>query len=242
MDLSKTKTIELSKSISEKIKEEEYKKALEILRPVLDEKIKFYKLDRLGLELGRKNLEEKEKFIHFTDQIIEYDAMGGYVIVSKSLIPFLDHDLNTVMRKSMEYILKGDIWHVCDNMSERSVGQGLVDHFEETIPWLNKFLYSGEPWLQRSTGVAIHFYTKRVRDNPEGIQRLLELVKPYIEVKDTNAAKGIGWGIKTMGRYYPEIQIEFLKELKNSDKKVSSIIWRKALTYLEEKQKIEITS
>jgi len=83
VDLSKTKTIELSKSISEKIKEEEYKKALEILRPVLDEKIKFYKLDRLGLELGRKNLEEKEKFIHFTDQIIEYDAMGGYVIVSK---------------------------------------------------------------------------------------------------------------------------------------------------------------
>jgi hypothetical protein len=240
VDLTVNNTIELSKAISKNIKEEEYNKALDILRPVLDEKIKFYKLDRLGLELGKINLEDKEKFIHFTDKVIEYDAMGGYVIVSKSLIPLLEEDLNKVMKKSMEYILRGDIWHACDNVSERSIGQGLVDHFEETLPWLNKFLASGEPWLQRSAGVAVHFYTKRVRDDPEGIKRLLEILDPYTEVKDTNAAKGIGWGIKTMGRYYPDITIEFLKAVKKSDKKISNIIWRKAITYLGEKEISEV--
>ncbi len=240
MELDKNKIRELSKAITSKIEGEEYSEALGTLTPILDKKVKFYKLDKLGLELGHNNLKEKEKFLRFLDIVIDYEAMGGYVIASKSMIPFLDDDLDTVMKKSREYILKGNVWHVCDNISERSIGLGLVDHFEETLPWLDKFLSSGEPWLQRSTGVAIHFYTKRVRDDPEGIEKLLELIEPYLEVKSKDSVKGLGWGLKTMGRYYPDVLIPFLKDQRKSGRDVSRIIWRKALTYLDEEEKAEI--
>jgi hypothetical protein len=240
LELSQNKIRELSKEITSRIEAEKYSEALEKLTPILDKKVKFYKLDKLGLELGRNNLKEKEKFFRFLDYVIDYDAMGGYVIASKSMITFLDDDLDTVMKKSREYILKGNVWHVCDNISERSIGQGLVDHFEETLPWLDKFLSSGEPWLQRSTGVAIHFYIKRVRDDPERADKLLGLIEPYLEVKSNDAVKGLGWGLKTMGRYYPDVQIPFLRKIRKSGKVVSGIIWRKALTYLDENEKAEI--
>jgi 3-methyladenine DNA glycosylase AlkD len=202
--------------------------------------VKFYKLDRLGLALGGKNLGNKEDYFHFLDMIIDYDAMGGYVIVSKSLIPFLEDHLYDVLDKSRDYMLKGDVWHLCDNMSERSVGQALVDYFPETLPWMDSFLSSGERWLMRSAGVAIHFFTKRIRDDPESIRRLLELVEPYLEVRQEDAVKGIGWGLKTVGRYYPELLKPFLKDQRRSGKKISKLMWSKALNYLEEEKRAEI--
>lgn len=183
MELSIRKIEELSSSITEKIEEGELNQALLILQPVLDSRVKFYKLDRLGLELGEGNLDRKEDYFKFLDLVVDYDAMGGYVIASKSLIPFLEDHLDDVLVKSREYIMRGDVWHVCDNMSERSVGQALVDYFEETLPWMERFLSSDERWLMRSAGVAVHFFTKRVREDPDGIGRLLDLIEPYIEVQ-----------------------------------------------------------
>jgi hypothetical protein len=88
LGLDKNKIKELSQVITCKIESENYTKALGTMRPILEKKFKFYKLDKIGIELGSNNLKEKEKFFRFLDHVIDYDAMGGYVIASKSLIPF----------------------------------------------------------------------------------------------------------------------------------------------------------
>jgi len=52
------------------------------------------------------------------------------------------------------------------------------------------------------------------------------------------AAKGIGWGLKTIGRYYPSIAYEWLTNALLIDKRHSlAIVKRKAVTYLPDEMK-----
>lgn len=234
MKLTSGQIEELSKNITEMVSEQRNREGLQLLQPILDSKVKFRKLDELGLALGNGNKHQKDLFFTFLDALVDYDAMGGYVIASKSLVPFLNNHLDEVMSKSREYILKGDVWHVCDNMSERSIGQALVDRFDDALPWIRKFLASEKAWLQRSAGVAIHFFSKRVQDKPEKTNALLKVVEPYVEIKQKNPVKGIGWGLKTIGKHHPEIAKSFLLAQIEQDKDMSKILIRKALTYLPE--------
>lgn len=45
--------------------------------------------------------------------------------------------------------------------------------------------------------------------------------------------RGVGWALKTMGRYYPEIAAEWLEgELIRKGRKPAAIVKRKALKFL----------
>lgn len=210
------------------------------LKPVLDTKVEFRKLDIMGEEIGKALVDEPQKFFEFSDRVIDYDAMGGFVIVGRGLTCSLECKFDEVMKKSREYIVKGDEWYVCDIIGERSLGHALVDYFDRTLTWLERFLRDENNWIKRSAGVAIHFFSKRVLDSPEKTRELLKLVEPHIENKQKDAVKGIGWGLKTIGKHHPDILVEFLKEQLKAEKKISRLMIRKALTYLDGNKKSKL--
>ena len=213
--------------------------ALNVLKPSLDVKCPFTKLDMLGRKIGQAGRDNAKLFETF-DTIIEYGAMGGYVIVGQALIEFLPRNFMYVMEKSREYIIKGNVWYVCDIIGERSLGYAVVDYFDKTLSWLEKFLNDECTWVKRSVGVAIHFFSKRVLNQPEKTRMLLNIIEPHIEEKEINVVKGIGWGLKTIGRYHPDILMEFLENQLELEKNISRVMMRKALTYLEKDKKAKI--
>jgi 3-methyladenine DNA glycosylase AlkD len=216
---------------------EEYGVALHVLKPILDEKCPFSRLDLLGKRIGQVGTEEYEKLLAAFDEIIEYNAMGSYVIVSQALVWFLPSHLEGVMRKSREYIIKGDTWYVCDIIGERSLGRAVVNHFDEILPWLERFLDDENRWVNRSAGVAIHFFSKRVVDKPEKTQKLLHVLEPHITEKQIDVVKGIGWGLKTIGRYHPDLLVTFLTSQSENKGKISRLLIKKAVKYLEKEKK-----
>lgn len=213
--------------------------ALTVLKPILDFKCPFAKLDTLGRQIGKASVQiDIPKFFETFDRIIDYNAMGGVVIVGQSLIHFLPLAFEKVMEKSREYIIKGDVWYVCDIIGERSLGHALVCHFDTTVPWLKKFLDDDNKWIRRSVGVSIHFFSKRVLDQPQKTRVLLKLIEPHLEEKQIDFVKGIGWGLKTIGKHHPDILVDFLKP--HMKKNISALLVRKAVTYLGEERKSEV--
>ena len=193
----------LAKKVVDLTLKDDKKGALKSLKPLLDTKCPFSKLDLLGKEIGQISKIYPQKIIGFLDQIIDYNAMGSFVIVGQALISFLENNFEDVMQKSREYIIRGDKWYVCDIIGERSLGQALIYYFDETIPWLEEFLKDENKWVRRSAGVAVHFFSKRILDQPVKTRKLLKLLEPYIEERQRDVVKGIGWGLKTIGRYHP---------------------------------------
>jgi 3-methyladenine DNA glycosylase AlkD len=207
------------------------------LKPILDSKCPFAKLDYLGSCLGKAGKNDTQKFYPLFDEIINYGAMGGFVVVGRSLTCFLETDFNKVMEKSREYIIAGDVWYVCDVIGERSLGQALIDQFDTSLTWLRRFLEDENKWVKRSAGVAIHFFSKRVTDKPEKTKKLLCLIEPFIEERQVEVIKGIGWGLKTIGRYHPKILVNFLTGQIKMEKKISKLMIKKAVTYLNKNER-----
>lgn len=236
MRLSKHKIDAIAKDVVNAVVTD--RQPLEILKPVLDTKCPFARLDMLGNRIGKSGVLNPQKFFKTFDTIIEYNAMGGFVIVGQALIHLLPHNFEKVMEKSREYIIKGDAWYVCDIIGERSIGHAIVSSFDEGVPWLKKFLKDDNKWVRRSAGVAIHFFSKRVVDQPEKTKTLLQVVEPYLEEKQKDFVKGVGWGLKTIGKHHPDILVDFMK--KQGNRNMSSLLVRKALTYLEEEKKAEV--
>ena len=82
------------------------KEAIQILKPILDCKCPFPKLDLLGSEIGRAGVNEIKIFFKFFDEVVDYNAMGGFVIAGSALVNFLPDNFDLVMEKSRDYIIK----------------------------------------------------------------------------------------------------------------------------------------
>lgn len=52
------------------------------------------------------------------------------------------------------------------------------------------------------------------------------------EERRVDAIKGIGWGLKTLGRYYPAQAADWLETQRLSGKRPRALMLRKATTYL----------
>ena len=212
--------------------------ALETLKPILTQKLPFPLLDHCGEILGSLAAAKPESLLFFLDRIETTKAMGGYVIIGSALGCFVDHNLPQALGKAKEYIIKGDAWYVTDIIGERVQGRALVNHFSETLPLLGTFPHEQNPWVKRSVGVAAHFSAKRVRRDREKAERLLGPLSLYFEEKDTRIIKGTGWGLKTLGRYYPDLVVDFFKSQKG--RIPSPLLIRKATTYLQPEMKTAI--
>jgi hypothetical protein len=104
---------------------------------------------------------------------------------------------------------------------------------EETLPLLAPWRMDANRWVRRMVGVAAHFWAKRSKGSQEleqEAQRLLEFLEPMFSEWEMDAVKGVGWGLKTIGRHYPILIAEWLPG--QLDRRHRALMRRKAVTYL----------
>ena len=59
---------------------------------------------------------------------------------------------------------------------------------------------------------------------------------------DVTAVKGVGWGLKTLGRHYPDLVADWLAEqVVQRQRRHRALMLRKALTYLSDAQRARAT-
>ena len=220
--------------------------AYELLAPVLAQRTPFPLLGRIGEVIGAEPLEaacpERSRRVNgFLDIIAAERTEGGWVVIGTALGRQLDRDLAGAFARCRHYIIAADVWYAADILGERVPGPALVAHFQPALALLAPWRQDDNRWVRRAVGVAVHFWAKRVRDDPDGARRLLSLLAPMIEERDTAALKGIGWGLKTIGRYYPDLLVSFLRR-ELVAKRPRKLLLHKATAYLDEASKREFLS
>lgn len=209
--------------------------ALQMLNKILCERTPFRLLDLVGAAF--KHI-DPQKVSELMGAIAAQRSEGGWVVIASALHEHLPADLPKALQASRKYIMQADIWYGCDIFGERVPGPALLTHFEETLACLADWRTDANRWVRRSLGVAGHFWAKRTRGNEQFFgqaAQLLEFFSPMFEERDSDAAKGVGWALKSMGRYYPSITGDWLeKQLLIQKRKPAAILRRKALLYLPE--------
>jgi len=212
--------------------------AYKIIFPYLNDRNPFRLLDLVGTTLANCSPSDVYSFL---DVIAETGSEGGWVVVASALHALQRAETSEIFYRSREYIKQADISYACDIFGERVCGPALLSDFDQTKNFLSTWRSDSNPWIRRSIGVAVHFWAKRTKgdvNHYNDARILLDFINPLLEEKDMRAAKGVGWGLKTIGRYYPQIAYEWLTNALIIKKRHPlSIIKRKALTYLSEKMK-----
>ena len=212
-----------------------------VLNPVLDAKVPFPLLDEIGKRLGEAGKHDKQRYFRVFDEIVATAKIGGYVIVGQALAAFLETELEASINKAKEVVVAGKEWYVCDIVGERVLGQALVSYFESAVLILERMTSLEEAEVRRSIGVAVNFFAKRRPEDREKLGLLLSLLLPLIDDKRVFVVKGVGWGIKTIGKHQPKLVEECLQETLKT-KRISKLMLRKASTYLDEKTKEKLVN
>ena len=102
---------------------------------------------------------------------------------------------------------------------------------EQLRPWRT----DANRWVRRTVGVAVHFWAKRSRGTPEltpQAETLLEFLTPLFGEWEMDAVKGVGWGLKTLGRHYPDLVASWLERQLQQGHRHRALMLRKARTFL----------
>jgi len=221
---------EIGKHLGELIDVGQLTKAYDILAPNLTNRTPFTKLGKIGECLGNRNM---EMVIAFLDLIAEKKTEGGWVIIGEALHQYLHSDSEYIFSRCRDYIITADVWYATDILGERVPGPALVDNFQNSLNLLSPWREDKNRWVRRTVGVAVHFWAKRSKGSPElrsKANSLLSFLQPMFSEWEMDAVKGIGWGLKTLGRYYPDLVEEWLSH--QIKRKHRRLMLRKALTYL----------
>ena len=228
-----------SEKLVEATNKENHEEFWNILNPILDTKVPFPLLDEIGRLLGEAGKHDPAKYFGVFDTIIDTDKMGGYVIVGQALAAFLETELKASINKATEIVSKGQKWYVCDIVGERVLGQGLVSYFEATVPRLKQKTAVDDQEVRRSIGVAVHFFAKRRPEDTKSLEQLVQLLDLLVEDRRIYVVKGVGWGLKTIGRHQPKLDEGFLEKTLET-KRISKLMLRKATKYLDEETKLRL--
>jgi 3-methyladenine DNA glycosylase AlkD len=210
-------------------------KACNILDPLALGRTKFPILDRMGMRLGQASLEEVA-LLGGLDRMISRGSVGYYVIVGSALAQRLGSNMTTCLEKTAEYVVIGENWAKCDSIAERVWGEALVCNFPRAYKYLARMRNHDNRWIRRAIGVAVHYFAKRKPTATAELRMLLVLLAPRLGERDYDAIKGIGWGLKTIGKYQPQLLTKFLE---NHVKRVhpTKLMLKKATTYLPARTK-----
>lgn len=209
-----------------------------LLAPVLAERTPFRFLDLIGEALAQHPASKLDPFLA---EIAAHATIGGWTVIASALRARIPVDLAGVLDRTRGFIIQADTWYACDCFGERVLGQALVDQFEPVLQLLSRWRVDENRWVRRSVGVAGHFWGKRTKGALEYLPQageLLNFYKPMLEEPQLDAAKGVGWALKTFGRYYPHILTKFLKD--NRIGSITAVIRRKALKFLPEDKKAQL--
>ena len=179
-------------------------------KEILSKKIRFPLLEELSVHLV--DVLPKEKQISFCDAVMALNEMGSSVIAGKLLQLRLAEDYLNSLNKAVNYISESDEWYVCDHIAERVQGVALLTQPDKTIPYLKKLLAHENPMAVRSVGVATHYAVKKglSRDHAE---QMLQLLLQMAEAKHYHIKTGVGWGAKTIVKFYPELAGKYKSQL-----------------------------
>jgi 3-methyladenine DNA glycosylase AlkD len=200
------------------------------LGPVATGRTKFPILDRIGARLGQSDLSDADLF-KALDRMITNGSVGYYVIAGSALKHRLRSDRTACLNKAAEYVITGNRWDRCDCLGERVWGSALVEDFPKTYAYLTNMIDHRNRWIRRAVGVAVHYFAKRKPDSVTEMRRLLTMLAPAFGERDRDAVKGIGWGLKTIGKYQSELLKAFLR-VQTRRAHPTKLMLRKATTYL----------
>jgi len=184
--------------------------ASDLLFPVLAERTPFRLLDIIGLRLGTESLEPVNSFL---DLVAVQRTMGGWIIIASALRQQFKRDHPGAFERARIYAIIADTWYAADSIGERLPGPALVTSFEPALLGLASWRGDTNRWVRRLVGVAVHYWAKQAKGKPRlhpQAEALLELLSPLFSEVDLDAAKGVGWGLKTLGRYYPDLVADWL--------------------------------
>lgn len=233
---------ELGARIAELVQAGKGEKAYGLLGPVLAERTPFGLLEHIGTAVGTAPIEVVNPFL---DRIAAERTEGGWVVIGSALGKHLDRDLSGVLERCRSFIMPADTWYATDILGERVPGPALVTAFEPALALLKPWRVDSNRWIRRAVGVSVHFWAKRSQGAAELTDQagtLLTFVEPLFEERDRDAVKGVGWGLKTVGRHYPDPVADWLaQQIVHRQRRCRATMLRKALTYLTDEQRDRAT-
>jgi len=228
---------ELGKRIAALVRAGEIEQAYTLLTPVLGERTPFRLLGLIGEPAGAGPLEPVNVFL---DRIAAERTEGGWVVIGKTLGQQLARDPVGAFARCRGYIIAADVWYGADILGERVPGPALLTDFQPAMALLAPWREDENRWVRRAVGVATHFWAKRSRgERPAEAESLLAFLSPMFEEWQMDVVKGVGWGLKTLGRYYPDIVAGWLAQ--QVGRRHRALMLRKALTYLSEEQTLKVS-
>ena len=211
--------------------------ALRLLLPVLAQRTPFRLLGLIGSAVGEGPLLEVNAFLkHLAARKLE----GGWVVIGCALGGQLSRDLEGALLRCGEYVQAADVWYGADILGERVPGPALLEWFEAALNLLTPWRQHANRWVRRSVGVAVHFWAKRAageRQRADQAAGLLVFLEPLFGEWQIDAVKGIGWGLKTLGKTYPDLVAPWLEQQLRRGKRHRALMLRKASTFLSEEQR-----
>jgi 3-methyladenine DNA glycosylase AlkD len=232
---------ELGEHIAALVQARQPLKAYALLAPILAQRTPFPLLERIGEAVGAGSRKSVNVFL---EHIASAKTMGGWVVIGKALGEQLDRDRDGAFARCRSYIIAADVWYATDILSERVPGPALVTDFQSALTLLTPWREDANRWVRRAVGVAVHFWAKRSHGAPEHISQakmLLDLLEPMFEERGTDAIKGVGWGLKTLGKHYPDLVADWLVQQVHRQRRPRALMLRKALTYLSEERRARAT-
>jgi len=177
----------------------------------------------------------------FLEHIAAARTEGGWVVIGSALGGQLDRDPAGAFARCRAFIIAADVWYATDIMGERVPGPALMADFPPAMALLAPWREDANRWVRRAVGVSAHFWAKRSRGAAEHAvqaETLLAFLEPMFEEWDMDAVKGVGWGLKTLGKYYPDLVADWLaQQVAHSQRRHRTLMLRKALTYLSDEQR-----
>jgi hypothetical protein len=230
--------VQISEEIVSQLESGDVENAFNRLAPVLAERTPFRFLDRMGTTIGASGLDTTEDFL---ERVAAENTEGGWPVIGSVLRSQMDSDLAGAFSRAQHYIIAANVWYGADILGERVPGPGLATHFEDALPLLAGWRNHSNHWVRRAVGVAVHFWAKRAKGNPaldDQALALLDLLEPMFTEWELDTVKGVGWGLKTMGRYYPDLMVTWLP--RQVGRRHRSVVLNKAMKFLTEAQKKRI--
>jgi 3-methyladenine DNA glycosylase AlkD len=226
---------ELGQRMAERVRDGRTVEAYALLSPVLAVRTPFDMLRRIAEPVGPGPWQHVDAFLSL---IAAGKTEGGWVVIAKVLEGQLGRDLAGALDRCRRFIIAADVWYAADVLGEGVVGQALVHHFEPALNLLPPWREDASPWVRRAVGTGAHFWAKRSRGAVEladQAKALLAFLEPMFEEWDMIAVKGVGWGLKTLGRHYPDLMADWLP--RQAGRKHRALMLRKARTYVSELQR-----
>jgi hypothetical protein len=208
----------------------DFARADDLLIPILNDKTSFAMLDIIGKGIGNTPLDTANQYLSL---IAAKETMGGWVVIASGLRRQLEFDFSGAFYRCDTYTRFSSTWYGVDIFGERVPGPALVLDFDLAIEHIKPWRADPDRWIRRMVGVAVHYWAKQAHGKDQycdRVRRLLEMLEPMFSERHIDAVKGVGWGLKTLGRYYPSILTEWLVCQKGRPH--TALMMRKAITFL----------